>query len=121
MTEGVLFMYDSMIDRNQSWKQGIVSLLKMLKKRGIPFLVLTRMQEKQHLIKDQILEEANCYPVYYKDDHSLQKAAETLDLDLDQCIVVSCCDELRKHVACHIPAIGKTGYELMFDLMMQLI
>lgn len=121
MAEGVLFLYDSVIDRNQLWKKGIQSLFQMLKKRGIPFLIMTRVQEQQDLVGAQILEEANCYPIYYKDDRMFHKAAQQLDLDIERCIVVSDQKESREESLHQIPAAEKSGYDLMYELLMQLI
>lgn len=121
MTEGVLFLYDSVIDTNQMWKQGMESLFQMLKHRGIPFLIMTRVQEQQNLIRNPIVKEENCYPMYDKDDAVFHKAAEKLMLDIKSCIVVSNQKEIEKEAAYQLLAQEKNGYDLMFELCMQLL
>lgn len=121
MAEGVLFLYDSVVDTNQMWKQGMESLFQMLKKRGIPFLIMSRVQEQKKLIRNPIVKETNCYPIYDKNDTVFRKAAQKLELDIECCIVVSNQKEAEEESAYQIVAKEKNGYDLMFELCMQLL
>ncbi|WP_416327128.1 hypothetical protein [[Eubacterium] hominis] len=115
--QGILFSYES-IATQQHIKEGIRFLFHILKHRNIPFLVMTRVQEAAILAEELEGHQDICYPVYVKDDGIYERAAEALHLELKDCILV---EEDPNEELDVLSANQKNGYDLMFDLMMELM